>query len=129
MSYVGFEPVAVDRAVEHHRRNHAGHAQAGHQRGRLAMAVREAHPQTLAFGAAAMAAGHVGRRPGLVDEDQAFWFQIELTVEPMATLLQDVRTVLLDRVPGLFFRVMPWRTKKRCSVPIPTGAPRSINRT
>jgi hypothetical protein len=45
------------------------------------MAVREAHPQTLAFGAAAMAACHVGRRPGFVDEDQAFWFQIELTVE------------------------------------------------
>jgi hypothetical protein len=72
------------------------------------MAVREAHPQTLAFGAAAIAAGHVGRRPSLVDEDQAFWFQIELTVEPVVTLFQDVGTVLLDCVPGLYGMARPF---------------------
>ena len=32
---IGFEPVAVDRSVQHHRRNHAGHAQASDQRGGL----------------------------------------------------------------------------------------------
>ena len=65
---IGFEPVAVDRPVEHHRCNHAGHAQCRDQRGRLAVTVREAHPQALAPGAAAMAAGHIGRGPGFVDE-------------------------------------------------------------
>jgi hypothetical protein len=71
------------------------------------MAVREAHPQPLAFRAAPMAAGHVRGGPGLVDEDQAFGFEIDLAVEPVPALPQDVGTVLLDRVPGLFLRVIP----------------------
>ena len=71
------------------------------------MPVREAHPQALAPGTSAMAAGHVGRGPRLVDEDEAFRFKIELVVEPVPTLPQNVRTVLLDRVAGLFLRVIP----------------------
>jgi hypothetical protein len=47
---VGFEPVAVDRPVQHHRRDHAGHAQARDQRGGLAVAVREAHRSRSPFG-------------------------------------------------------------------------------
>lgn len=66
------------------------------------MAVREAHPQEFALGAAAMAAGHVRRGPLLVDEHEALRFQVELAIEPRPTLPQDVRTVLLDRVPALF---------------------------
>jgi transposase len=54
-----------------------------------------------------MAAGHVGGGPGLVDEDEAFGFEVDLAVEPMLPLPQDVGTVLLDRVPGLFLRVIP----------------------
>lgn len=77
------------------------------------MTVRKAHPQPFASGAASMRAGHVGRRPGLVEEDQAFRIEVELTVEPVLPLGQDVGAVLLDRVAGLFFRVIPWRTKKR----------------
>jgi len=110
---IGFEPVAVDRSIQHHRRNHAGHAQSRNQRGGLAVAVGEAHPQPLAFLAAAMAAGHVGGRPRLVDEDQALGLQIELAVEPVVPLLQDVGTVLLDGMASLFLRVMPRRAKKR----------------
>ena len=104
---IGFEPVAVDRSVQHHRRNHAGHAQASDQRGGLAMAVREAHPQPFAFPAAPVAAGHVRCGPSLVDEDEALGFEIDLTIEPVSALPQDVGTVLLDRVPGLFLRVIP----------------------
>lgn len=92
------------------------------------MPMRIAHPQPLAFRATAMAAGHVGGGPGLVDEDEAFGFRIELIVEPALALPQDVGAVLLDRVPGLFLRVIPCRTKKRCTVPIPTGVPHSISR-
>ena len=71
------------------------------------MAVREAHPQALAFGAPPVTAGHVGGGPGLVDEDEAFGFEVDLTVEPVPALSQDVGAVLLDRVPGLFLRVIP----------------------
>ena len=110
---IGFEPVAVDRSVEHHRRDHAGHAQPCDQRGGFAVSVREAHAQTLALGAAAMAAGHVGGSPGLVDKDKALGLEIGLPVEPVMPLLQDIGTVLLDSMASLFLRVIPRRTKKR----------------
>lgn len=54
-----------------------------------------------------MAAGHVGRGPGLVDEDEALGVEVELAVEPGLALAQDVRAVLLARVPDLFLRVIP----------------------
>ena len=75
-----------------------------------------------------MTAGHVGGGPGLIDEDETLGFEIDLSVEPALALPQDVGAVLLDRVAGLFLRVIPCRTKNRCTVPIPTGAPRSISR-
>jgi hypothetical protein len=71
------------------------------------MAVRETHPQPLAFRAAAVTARHVRGGPGFVDKDEAFGFEIDLAIEPMPALPQDVGTVLLDRVPGLFLRVIP----------------------
>ena len=119
LRHIGFEPVAIDWTIKDHGRDHAGHPQPGDQRGRLAVAVGEAHPQTLTSGAPPVAAGHVCRGPGLVDEHETFGFQIELAVEPVLALPQDVGTVLLDRVPGLFLRVMPRRSKNRHKVPIP----------
>jgi hypothetical protein len=92
------------------------------------MAVRETHPQPLAFRAAAMAAGHVRCRPRLIDEDEAFRLQIDLTIEPLTALFQDIGTVLLDGMAGLFLRVMPRRAKKRwrpateTDKPIPASA-------
>jgi hypothetical protein len=81
------------------------------------MAVRDADTQALAAAATAVGARHVGRSPGLVDEDQAFGIKIELTVEPGFALLQDVGAVLFGRMRGLFLRVMAWRAKKRRIVP------------
>jgi hypothetical protein len=72
-----------------------------------------AHTQALAFGAAAMAAGHVGGGPGFIDEHEALRVQIDLAIEPVVPLLQDVGAVLLDCMSSLFLRVMPRRTKKR----------------
>jgi dTDP-4-amino-4,6-dideoxygalactose transaminase len=77
------------------------------------VAMRQAHAQAFAFGAAAMAAGHVGRGPCFVDEDETFGFQIDLAVEPIVPLLQDIGPVLLAGMASLFFRVMPRRAKKR----------------
>lgn len=104
---IGFEPVAVDRPIEHHRRDHATHAQARDQRGGLAVAVREAHPQPVAPGTAAVAAGHVGRSPGFVDEHEPLGIEVQLAIEPVVPLAQDVGAVLLDRMAGLFLRVIP----------------------
>jgi hypothetical protein len=77
------------------------------------VAMRQAHAQAFAFGAAAMAAGHVGRGPCFVDEDEALRVQIDLAVEPVVPLLQDIGPILLGCMRGLFFRVMPRRAKKR----------------
>ena len=113
LRHIGLEPVAVDRSIEDHRRDHAGHPQSGNQRRRLAVTMGEAHPQTLTSGAPSVAAGHVGSRPCLVDKHQALRLQIELASKPVLSLPQDIRSVLLDGMSCLFLRVMSWRTKKR----------------
>jgi hypothetical protein len=86
----------------------------------------EAHSQPLAPRAAAIASGHLGGRPGLVDEDRALGIEIELTVEAALALLQDIgRSCSIAYRSSL--RVIPCRAKKRCTVP-PTGAPRLVER-
>jgi len=87
------------------------------------VAVRDAGPQALAPPAAAMAARHVGRGPGFVDEDEAVRVEVELVLEPGLALLQDVGAILLGRVSGLFLRVIWWRSKKRRMVPKPKTRP------
>ncbi len=67
------------------------------------MAVRVAHSQPLAPPTATVAARHVGRCPGLVDEHQPLGIEVELAIEPSLALAQDVGTVLLNRVPDLFY--------------------------
>jgi hypothetical protein len=65
LRHVSLEPIAVDRAIQYHRRDHAGHAQSGDQRGGLAVLVGE--PSAVArLSAAPMASGHVGGGPGLI---------------------------------------------------------------
>lgn len=77
------------------------------QGGGLAMTMREAYPQPLAPGATAMTACHVGRGSRFINEHEALGFEIDLAVEPALALPQDVGAVLLDRVHGLFLRVIP----------------------
>jgi len=113
--------------LKYHGCDHAGHAQAGDQGGSLAVAMREAHPQPLAFRATTVATGHIGRSPGFGDEDQALRFKIELTLEPVMTLLQDIGSILLYRMACLFLRLSPRRTKKRCSPATETSMPLSAS--
>ena len=114
---IGLEGEPIDRAVEHERRNHAARRQAGDESRRFPVAVGNANPQPLAAAAAAVGPSHVGRSPGLIDEDQAFGIEIELAFEPGFAPLQDVGAVLLRGVSGLFLRVMAWRVKNRRIVP------------
>jgi hypothetical protein len=81
--------------------------------------VRHAHPQSLATPAAPVTSGHVGAGPALVHEDQPVGIKIDLAFKPIPPLFQDVWTVLLGGVRGLFLRVRLWRAKKRHSVPWP----------
>jgi hypothetical protein len=70
------------------------------------VAVRHAGTPALAAPAAAMASRQVGRGPGLVDEDEAIRIELELVLEPGFAPLQDVGTILLGGMGGLFLRVM-----------------------
>lgn len=67
------------------------------------MTMRDTDPKPLAAPATPVAAGHVGRGPCLVDEDQPVWIEIELTFEPRFAPDQDVGTVLLGGVRGLLY--------------------------
>jgi hypothetical protein len=49
-----------------------------------------------------MAARHVGRGPGFVDEDEAGRIKIELALEPLLAPLQDVGMALFAGVRSLF---------------------------
>ena len=66
------------------------------------MAVRDGRPQALAPRRSPMQARHLGGSARLVDEDQTLGVKVELAVEPGAATPQDVGTVLLRRMPGLF---------------------------
>jgi hypothetical protein len=70
------------------------------------VAVRHAGAQALAAPAAAMASRQVGRGPGLVDKEKAIRIEVELALEPGLAPLQDVGTILLRGMGGLFLRVM-----------------------
>ena len=89
------------------------------------MAVRDAGPEPLAFASPAAQPGHVGRRPGLVDEDELFGIEIELSLEPRFPSPQNIRALLLGRVGGLFLNVRPRASKKGQRVVVPVEMPRS----
>jgi len=76
-----------------------------------------------------MAARHVGGGPGFVDEDEPLGVEVGLGVKPEVALAQDVRTVLLDGVAGLFFLVMPRRWKNRDRADFDVAIPRAASRS
>ncbi|CAK7261992.1 conserved protein of unknown function (plasmid) [Shinella sp. WSC3-e] len=69
------------------------------------MAMRKADPQALASGASAVAAGHVCRSPGFVDENEARRIKVKLAVEPFLPPSQDIGAILLRGMRTLFLRV------------------------
>jgi hypothetical protein len=64
--------------------------------------VRDAPDQTLTAWRAAVGAGHVGLRPGLVDEDQALGINAPLMPSPAGPLTSDVGSLLLGGAQGFF---------------------------
>jgi hypothetical protein len=64
--------------------------------------MRDRGAQALALGRATAHSRHVGRHPGLVDEDKPFRVEFELSFEPIFPPLGDVRAGLLACMRGLF---------------------------
>jgi hypothetical protein len=60
-----------------------------------------------------------------VNKDKPLWVEIELALEPVLAVFQDIGTLLLLRVGGLFLTDIRCRLKKRHSVEIATETPRS----
>ena len=71
------------------------------------MAVGDPDLRPLSTRTAAVAAGHIGRGPNLIDEDEAFGIKRGLTIEPILAPLYDIRPVLLAGVRSLFLCVWP----------------------
>ena len=124
---IGLEPLAVDRPVENHRRRHAVAAQTADEGRRLPMSVRNARAQPLAFLFAPAFARHVGRGPGLIDEDEPFRIEIELALEPGLAPRLYVRAVLFARMGGLFLNVRPQRSRNVHNVARLAFTPRSAS--
>ncbi len=66
--------------------------------------VQHRHAQPFAAWSADIPARYLGAGTGLIDEDQRLRTEVELAVEPSLARSQDVRTVLLNRITGLFAR-------------------------
>ena len=99
---IGQEAGAVDRAIKDTRSGQPVVAQRRHEGQRLPVAVGPGRSQPLAPGAAAMATGHVGLGPGLIQEHEATWIQLALPALPPAAAARDVRPVLLGGHQAFF---------------------------
>ncbi len=110
---IGGEGRAVHGAVDDHRRREAVEAEAGDERRRLRVAVRDGGPAAFALGAAPAQAGHLGGRTGLVDEDELRRVELGLELEPDLAALDYVRTLLLTGVGGLLWNGPPLRRRYR----------------
>ena len=99
---IGQEAGAVDRAIKDTRSGQPVVAQRRHEGQRLPVAVGPGRSQPLAPGAAAMATGHVGLGPGLIQEHEATWIQLALPALPPAAAARDVRPVLLGSHQAFF---------------------------
>ena len=84
--------------------------------------------EALSFRRPAVQAGHVGFRPGLVDEHQSPGIDAALIGPPTRAMTAYVRAVLLARDKRLFLNVTPRRRKKRLIIEVSDLTPRSHKR-
>lgn len=114
---IGLEGIAVDGAIEHPGRDDAARGEGGNAGCCFPVAMRNAGPQAFSAQASTMCSRHVGRCPGLVDEDEPIPVEFALALAPGLASRQDIRAILLCGMGGLFLRVILWRSKKRRIVP------------
>lgn len=100
--HIGFKGDAVDGAVQHHWRHHAGATQRSDKGGGFPVAMWNERPQALTSPTAPRTTGQVSGHPGFVDEDEPVGIEIELGLKPVPAPLQDVGPILLGGVGSLF---------------------------
>lgn len=104
-----------------------GDAQARDEGRGLPVAGGNADPEPFAFARPPVLTRHVGRGPGLIDEDEPRGIEVASPGEPRRTPHQDVRAILLGGVRRLFFSAIRRRSKKGHSVATPTPTPREAS--
>ena len=125
---IGVEALAVDGPVEQAGRVDAVVAQGGEESRGLPFALQDLVDEPLSPWRPAAQAGHVGLRPGLVDEHQSPKIDKALIGSPSFAVATYVRTILLACDKGLFLTVTPIRRKKRLIIEVPALTPRSAER-
>ena len=94
----------------------------------LPISLRDLVDEALSLRRPAAKPGHVGLRPGLVDEDQTPGIDEPLIGAPARSVTADVRTILLARDEGLFLNVTSILRKKRLIIEVSALTPRSAER-
>ena len=90
--------------------------------------VRNLVDEALSLRRPAAQAGHVGLRPGFIDEHQAPGIDEALIGSPSFAVAADVWAILLARDEGLFLTVTPIRRKKRLIIEVSALTVRSDKR-
>jgi len=90
--------------------------------------MRNLVDEALSLRRPAAQAGHVGLRPGLVDEDQSPGIDEALIGSPSSAVAAYVGAILLARDQGLFLSVTPIRRKKRLIIEVSALTSRSDKR-
>ena len=121
--------IPIDRTIEDEGRDNPADPNPGDEGRCLPVSMRDADTQPLPARAAPMCASHVRRGPGLVDENETLGIKVELALESVLSPLQDVGTILLACVCGLFLRVSLWRLQKRHSAAMLNCAPDFASRS
>jgi hypothetical protein len=94
----------------------------------LPLALRDLVDEPLSPWRPAAQAGHIGLRPGFIDEDQPPGVDEPLIASPSFAVATYVRAILLARDEGLFLSVTPIRRKKRLIIEVSALTPRSAER-
>ena len=115
---IGVEALAIDRPVEQAGRFDAVIAQRSEESRGLPAAMRNFVDEALSLWRPAAQAGHVGLRPGLVDEHQAPGVDEPLIGSPSFAVAAYVPAVLLARDKRLFLTVTPILRKKRLIIEV-----------
>lgn len=99
---IGTEALAVDRPVDDAGRSNPVVPERCEEGHRPPMAVRSLSLERDAPSPPTMGTGHVGLRPGLIDEDQTGGFDFRLVPSPPGAATRDIRAILLRREHGFF---------------------------
>ena len=102
LHHPGEETLGIDGAIQDARRGDAITSQPGHEGECLALAVGHFGDQALTSGAAAMQAGHIRLRPGLINEDQTGRTDLALPLLPLLPPPRDISAVLLAGAQAFF---------------------------